>query len=187
MKRDSRSLILSAARAEFAASGLAGARVARIARRAGVNKQLLFYYFGSKAGLYKAAIDIAATEMSNPKGPSVAGSLREALGDAFRHLVDHPEHVALITHAARSPEGLAPSVVRAISQPWRDVRDAISAGQGVGLVRDDADSDTLAQQAVVLLVGYLALESFLNQLPRPLGREDWVASVADSFTRILAW
>ncbi len=46
--------ILEAAAEEFAASGFAGARVAGIAARAGVNKQLISYYFGGKEGLYRA-------------------------------------------------------------------------------------------------------------------------------------
>lgn len=45
--------LLDAALAEFAAKGFAGARVADIAARAGVNKQLISYYFGGKEGLYR--------------------------------------------------------------------------------------------------------------------------------------
>jgi TetR/AcrR family transcriptional regulator len=45
--------ILSAAAVEFAARGYAGARVDRIARRARVNKAMLYYHFGSKRGLYR--------------------------------------------------------------------------------------------------------------------------------------
>ncbi|TQL75236.1 TetR family transcriptional regulator [Stackebrandtia endophytica] len=41
------------ARDEFAEFGYAGARVGRIAERAGVNKQLISYYFGGKEGLYQ--------------------------------------------------------------------------------------------------------------------------------------
>jgi TetR/AcrR family transcriptional regulator len=52
-----REALLDAARAEFAAKGLAGARVSEIAARAGVNKQLISYYFGGKEGLYQAIID----------------------------------------------------------------------------------------------------------------------------------
>jgi len=48
-----RSRILRAATAEFAAKGYAGARVGEIADRAGVNKQLISYYFGGKEGLYR--------------------------------------------------------------------------------------------------------------------------------------
>ncbi len=52
-----RQALLEAARAEFAAKGLAGARVSEIAARAGVNGQLISYYFGGKQGLYQALLD----------------------------------------------------------------------------------------------------------------------------------
>jgi TetR/AcrR family transcriptional regulator len=48
-----RERILKAALAEFSASGLAGARCDHIARRARVNKRMLFYCFGSKDELYR--------------------------------------------------------------------------------------------------------------------------------------
>src|SRR6266540_2051315 len=44
--------ILEAAKAEFGSKGFAAARVSEIAARAGVNKQLISYYFGGKEGLY---------------------------------------------------------------------------------------------------------------------------------------
>jgi AcrR family transcriptional regulator len=50
----SRRRLLDAALEEFSAKGYAGARVADIAARAGLNKQLISYYFGGKAGLYRA-------------------------------------------------------------------------------------------------------------------------------------
>ena len=49
-----RALILDAALAEFGAHGYAGARISAIATRAGVNQQLISYYFGGKEGLYQA-------------------------------------------------------------------------------------------------------------------------------------
>ena len=52
-----RKLILEAATAEFAAHGYAGARIGTIASRAGVNQQLISYYFGGKEGLYQAISD----------------------------------------------------------------------------------------------------------------------------------
>ena len=45
--------ILAAARHEFSAKGIAGARVDAIAARANVNKRMLYHYFGSKEGLYR--------------------------------------------------------------------------------------------------------------------------------------
>ncbi len=46
--------ILSAATREFAAKGFAGARVDAIARRARINKRMLYHYFGDKKALFKA-------------------------------------------------------------------------------------------------------------------------------------
>jgi len=48
--------ILAAAALEFAERGYAGARVDRIARRARVNKAMLYYHFHSKQGLYRALL-----------------------------------------------------------------------------------------------------------------------------------
>src|SRR5256885_14133973 len=48
--------ILAAAAAEFAERGFAGARVDRIARRARVNKAMLYYYFRSKQELYRTLL-----------------------------------------------------------------------------------------------------------------------------------
>ncbi len=53
----SRCTILAAALAEFAAQGLAGARMDAIAAAAGVNKALLYYYFRSKDALYSAVLE----------------------------------------------------------------------------------------------------------------------------------
>jgi TetR/AcrR family transcriptional regulator len=50
---DSRRALLSAAAAEFAARGYAGANVERIARHARLNKAMIYYHFRSKAALYR--------------------------------------------------------------------------------------------------------------------------------------
>src|SRR5258708_34525179 len=52
-----RAAILKAALEEFAHEGVTGARTDEIARRAGVNKALLYYYFKDKEGLYAAALE----------------------------------------------------------------------------------------------------------------------------------
>jgi TetR/AcrR family transcriptional regulator len=52
----SRERILSAALKEFAAKGFAGARVDVIARRANINKRMLYHYFGDKEELFKAVL-----------------------------------------------------------------------------------------------------------------------------------
>ena len=54
---ESRKAILKAAVHEFAREGVSGARTDAIARSAGVNKALLYYYFKDKDALYQAVLD----------------------------------------------------------------------------------------------------------------------------------
>src|SRR5205807_6461613 len=48
--------ILKAAFKEFAGKGFAGARVDQIAHRAGINKRMLYHYFGNKEGLFREVL-----------------------------------------------------------------------------------------------------------------------------------
>jgi AcrR family transcriptional regulator len=81
----SRQALLDAALTEFAAKGRAGARVSEIAERAGVNKQLISYYFGGKDGLYRALVEgwqrheeeFASRDL--PLGEIVAGYVRSSV------------------------------------------------------------------------------------------------------------
>jgi TetR/AcrR family transcriptional regulator len=51
-----RQAIVDAAIGEFSTKGFSGARINTIARKAKVNKQLIYYYFDSKVGLYEAVL-----------------------------------------------------------------------------------------------------------------------------------
>jgi AcrR family transcriptional regulator len=55
--KTSREKITTAALAEFADKGLAGARIDRIATAAGVNKAMIYYHFSSKDNLYEQVVD----------------------------------------------------------------------------------------------------------------------------------
>ncbi len=59
-----RAAILQAAVKEFAEAGISGARTDAIAREAGVNKALLYYYFQDKETLYGAALDHSLSQLS---------------------------------------------------------------------------------------------------------------------------
>lgn len=54
---DTKNKILNAAEEIFAIKGYGGARTAEIAKKAGVNKALLHYYYSTKDGLYHAVMD----------------------------------------------------------------------------------------------------------------------------------
>jgi TetR/AcrR family transcriptional regulator len=97
-----RQKLLAAARREFAASGLAGARVDEIAARAGVNKQLVYHYFGDKDALYLAVLEwvyeeIRAQERKlNLEGLPPERAIRKLIESSFDHLAAHPDFIVLL-------------------------------------------------------------------------------------------
>jgi TetR/AcrR family transcriptional regulator len=76
-----RERILAAALAEFSAKGLAGARVDEIARRARVNKRMLYYCFGNKQDLYR---EILRRKFGERAG--FVDSIPPDLGGAILHI-----------------------------------------------------------------------------------------------------
>ncbi|MGW7514823.1 TetR family transcriptional regulator [Streptomyces sp. NPDC054796] len=56
--------IFAAATAEFAAYGIAGARIDRIAREARANKQLIYAYFGNKSELFALVLEHRLIELA---------------------------------------------------------------------------------------------------------------------------
>jgi TetR/AcrR family transcriptional regulator len=104
-----RAVVLSAARKEFAKLGLAGARVDEIVRAAGVSKQVIYYYFGSKDGLFRAALlssyeEILANNLEylrNAPGGSPERRLRNMIVHLFDRISIHREVIALIVEENR--------------------------------------------------------------------------------------
>jgi TetR/AcrR family transcriptional regulator len=99
--------LLVAARREFARSGLAGARIDVIATRAGVNKQLVYHYFGDKDALYLAVLEwvyeeIRAEERKlNLEGLPPDKAIRKLIEHSFDHLAAHPDFIALLNDENR--------------------------------------------------------------------------------------
>src|ERR1700748_916327 len=102
-----RKKLLPAARREFAESGLAGARVDEIAARAGVNKQLVYHYFGDKDALYLAVLEwvyeeIRAQERKlNLEGLPPERAIRKLIEGSFDHLAAHPDFIVLLNDENR--------------------------------------------------------------------------------------
>ncbi len=90
----SRDRILSAAAAEFAARGFAGANVGRIARAARVNKAMIYYHFKSKAALYR--------EILRDMFDAVGIAVREVAGSADTPDAKIRRFVAAIAEAAEA-------------------------------------------------------------------------------------
>ena len=139
-ERPRRDRILSAAEAEFAEHGFAGARVDRIATVAGVNKQLLFHYFESKAGLHKAVAEAARGRLD------LESTGRGTPGERLRELVLRlaaaaPELGALLGEDTRS---------RARTAAARILED----GQRSGHFRDDVSPEPVAEVVVAASLGF---------------------------------
>jgi AcrR family transcriptional regulator len=88
-------LLLTAAAEEFAEHGLAGARIDRIAERAGANKRLLYVYFGNKEQLFDAVVDRYVNEL-NDAVPIDPGDLGAYAGAVFDYLRQNPRAVRLV-------------------------------------------------------------------------------------------
>jgi AcrR family transcriptional regulator len=87
--------ILEAAMKEFAQKGFAGARVDVIARRASINKRMLYHYFGDKEGLFREVLrrkmdERAAWLASAPEDPT------ERMPYWFRLACRDPEWIRLL-------------------------------------------------------------------------------------------
>ena len=144
-----RDRILSAATAEFAERGFAGARIERIAALANVNKQLLFHYFGSKEGLFRAALRSLLEGPVTAAQPAASPS--ERLRDVTTQLIAtteaHPSLLALLASRSDDPEATA------IARDWRErarrqARQILQDAQRAGYVRDDADVDAISEVIV---------------------------------------
>ena len=90
----SRQQLLDAAVVEFGTHGFSGARVSEIAQRAGVNKQLISYYFGGKEGLYRAVAD--RWRAGEPEITATADTLAEVVGAYAQATAAQPELLKLL-------------------------------------------------------------------------------------------
>jgi AcrR family transcriptional regulator len=79
--------ILEVAMTEFAEKGLAGARIDEIAAATQTSKRMIYYYFGSKEGLYLAVLEASYGEMRFHESQLDLENLAPA--DALRKLVEY--------------------------------------------------------------------------------------------------
>ncbi len=163
--KESRSRILKAATSIFAEKGPEGARVDEIADAAGINKRMIYHYFGSKENLYvevlrhnynkiytlsKNAIDFADDPRVN-----VARAIRAY----FYYLAENEAHVRLTSWEAlcggRCAGKLFPKFFDLIELEFDDI---IKDGIERGFIRPDIDI-----RQVILSVHALCLVYFTRQ------------------------
>jgi len=97
-----RAAILAAATQEFTAKGLTGARVDAIAKRARVNKRMIYHYFGDKDGLYLAVLEATYEAIRNAElalhltDRDPVDGMRELVLFTWRYFLSHPEFLSLL-------------------------------------------------------------------------------------------
>jgi len=143
-----RASILAAARIEFAAKGLEGARVDQIAKRAKVNKQLVYYYFGSKDELYGAALEATYAEIRKLERELDLSALppREAMvrliDFSLEYLNEHRDFIRMLSdenaHGARHVRG-SEMALRTNSPLLELIATTLRRGVAEGVFRDGVD------------------------------------------------
>lgn len=136
-----RQRLLDAATDEFAARGIAGARVDRIALAARSNKAQIYHYFGSKNRLFDAVFDqiVQATVSETPIDPA---DLPEYAGRLFDRYQQHPEIQRLATwYRLERADGDHP--IGAIAASNADKVKAIAEAQRTGLLTTRYEPATL--------------------------------------------
>jgi len=120
-----RAAILKSALEEFSHEGVTGARTDEIARRAGVNKALLYYYFKDKDGLYAAALeqvfaglhDHVMTVLDDPRLPAKE-KLMKYVAAHFDYIASSPVYPRLVQREfmRTSGKGLSPVASRILER-----------------------------------------------------------------------
>jgi TetR/AcrR family transcriptional regulator len=143
---ESRAAILQAAMREFSREGVAGARTDAIARAAGVNKALLYYYFKDKDAIYGAVLDQVFGGLTDAVFAALSRDLppREKIltyaGAHFDYVAGHPLYPRIVQaemmHAGRAR---APHLERIVKQYFRPLFSKVAAvleeGQAAGEFR----------------------------------------------------
>lgn len=168
-----RARILEAAKAEFGAKGFAGARVSDIADRAGVNKQLISYYFGGKEGLYTELnnqwqqVSARLSSADLPLDEVVAGYTMSTLHDR--------DGARLVAWANLSPGDAPPGTGQESEFLQAQVAD-LRRRQEAGELPADLDPECV-------LLALFAAASATVTLPRVARAIHGVGAESDEFTR----
>ena len=165
--------ILRAAMAEFSGAGLGGARIDAIAERAGVNKKLIYYYYGSKDALFLAVMeqtyaDIreAERELHLQDLPPI-DALRRLVAFTWEHYLAHPEFLTLLNsenlHQARHLK--QSTRIREMNSPLiQTLGDVLERGRRDGLFRGGVDPLQLYISIAGLAYFYLSNNPTLSTI-----------------------
>ena len=151
---DARGAILRVARDEFAARGFAATRVESLARHARVNKALLYYYFGSKLGLYRQVVRDGIQRFTSRMRAVAEAPVpaEEKLSRWVAALADHMTEeptmpLTMLREVADGGSHLDPETLRALTTFVPLVRGLIAQGQREGVF---GEADPIALHFVLM-------------------------------------
>jgi TetR/AcrR family transcriptional regulator len=143
-----REVILAAAQIEFAGKGLDGGRVDRIARRAKVNKRMIYHYFGNKQGLYLTALERVYADLRGTERKLVfthldpETAIRRLVEFNFDYMRQHPELISLINNENlhRAKHLRTSKTVRELHSPLvASIGEILKRGVEQGIFREGLD------------------------------------------------
>ena len=132
-----RERILAAALKEFSAKGFAGARVDVIARRATINKRMLYHYFGDKEALFKAVLRRKISERQ-AWAETLSGDPAETLAFWFKAACKDMDWVRMLEWEGLQHNGKIIDEKERLETVARGL-DRIRQRQARGLVTKDLD------------------------------------------------
>jgi AcrR family transcriptional regulator len=160
-----RARILAAAKAEFARAGLGGARVDRIAALAGANKRMLYYYFDSKDGLFRAVLEQAYAHIRDSEKAlhldaiDPAEAIRQLVAFTWNYFLQNPEFMSLLNseNMHRAEHLKRSTTVRRMHSPFVAlIGDILERGRRAGEFRAGVDAVQLYISIAGLAYFYLA-------------------------------
>jgi TetR/AcrR family transcriptional regulator len=167
-KRDperTRAAILDAAVQEFSQKGYAGARVDAIAKRARINKRMLYHYFGGKDGLYLAVLEASYAAIRSAEAAldlqhrEPIEGMRRLIRFTWTYYLEHPEFLAILAsenqHRARFLKQ-SDSIVQLNLPLVEALRDVLVHGADDGVFRRDVDPVDLYVSIAALGAFYLS-------------------------------
>jgi AcrR family transcriptional regulator len=156
--------ILSAAKKEFAKSGLGGARVDVIAERAKANKRMIYHYFNSKEELFQRVLEDAYSDIRTAEqkldldhmDPKAA--LETLVKFTWDYYLKNPEFITLVNsenlHKAKHLK--KSELVHQLSQRFVDmVARLLERGKKEGVFRSGIDAVQL--NITIAAIGYYYL------------------------------
>ena len=163
--------ILEAAKQEFAANGLAGARVDRIAAKAGANKRMLYYHVGNKEDLYLTVLEgayekIRAEERTlDLEHLDPPEAIKTLITFTWNYFLRNPEFLALLNseNMARAKHLKRSTKVKSMHSPFVEmIRTVVRRGVASGDFQASVDPVQLYISIAGLCFFYLSNSATLS-------------------------